>query len=102
MLYLANDQHHKQITVSLRDEDGRVLIRRQVSTRLEKIRAFLEQVCELAGEEGFTAIVEVCGFNDWFLELLSEFGCREIVRLHPEKRSSGWPGRSRPGAEGTR
>ena len=87
MLYLANDQHHKQITVSLRDEDGNVVLRRQVSTRPEKIRAFLEQVTQLAGEEGFMAIVEVCGFNDWFLALLAEYGCREIILLHPDKRS---------------
>lgn len=87
MLYLACDQHHKQITVSLRDEGGDVLMRRQVSTRPEKMTAFLEQIRELAGEEGFLAILEVCGFNDWFLELLSEYGCREIVLLQPEKRS---------------
>jgi transposase len=87
MLYLANDQHHKQITVSLRDEGGQVLCRRQVSTQPEKIAAFLGWVREQAGEEGFMAIVEVCGFNDWFLELLAAHGCREIVLLHPEKRS---------------
>ena len=33
------------------------------------------------------AIVEVCGFNDWFLKLLAEYGCREIVLVQPEKRS---------------
>ena len=26
-------------------------------------------------EGGFVAIVEVCGFNDWFLKLLAEYGC---------------------------
>jgi transposase len=87
LLYLANDQHHKQITVSLRDEEGNVLIRRQVSTRPEKIREFLEQVRDLAGEEGFMATVEVCGFNDWFLTLLEECGCREIVLVQPDKHS---------------
>jgi transposase len=30
-------------------------------------------------------IVEVCGFNDWLLELLREYGAKEIVLLHPEK-----------------
>ena len=87
MLYLANDQHHKQITVSLRDEAGKVLVRRQVSTTPERIRAFLDDVRKRAGEEGFMAIVEVCGFNDWFLELLREFECREIVLLQPGKQS---------------
>jgi transposase len=87
MLYLANDQHHKQITVSLRDEAGSVLVRRQVSTQPEKIRVFLEDVRQRAGEEGFMAIVEVCGFNDWFLALLAEYGCREIVLLQAGKQS---------------
>jgi transposase len=31
--------------------------------------------------------VEVCGFNDWFLKLLAEYGCREVVLVQPEKRS---------------
>lgn len=87
MLYLANDQHHRQITVSLRDEQGQVLCRRQVSTRPEKIREFLAWVQQQAGEEGYMAIVEVCGFNDWFLERLAAHGCREIILLHPDKRS---------------
>lgn len=33
------------------------------------------------------AIVEVCGFNDWLLERLTEAGCREVVLIHPGKRS---------------
>ena len=33
------------------------------------------------------AIVEVCGFNDWLVKLLTEYGCREIVLMQPEKRS---------------
>lgn len=87
MLYLGCDQHSKQITINLRDEAGTVLERRQVSTRPEKCRAFLESVRQRAGEAGYMAIVEVCGFNDWFLALLAEMGCREIVLLHPEKKS---------------
>lgn len=88
MLYLAIDQHRKQLTVNLRGEDGEVLLRRQVSTRWEEMRAFLGSVreqCLAAG--GFLVIVEVCGFNDWLLELLKEYGAREIVLLHPDKPS---------------
>ena len=33
------------------------------------------------------AIVEVCGFNDWLLKLLAEYGCRETILIQPEKRS---------------
>jgi transposase len=87
MLYLGIDQHHKQITVSIRDDGGTVIVRRQVSTQPDKIRAFLEDARREGREEGFMAVVEVCGFNDWLMELLAEFGCREIVLIHPEKRS---------------
>jgi transposase len=38
-------------------------------------------------EGGFVAIVEVCGFNDWLLQLLPEYGCRETVLIQPERRS---------------
>jgi hypothetical protein len=31
--------------------------------------------------------VEICGFNDWLLEMLRVYGCREAVLIQPEKRS---------------
>ncbi len=40
MLYLGIDQHARQITISLRNEDGDVIQARQVSTRPEKINEF--------------------------------------------------------------
>ena len=79
MLYLGIDQHHKQIMISLRNEEATVIQRRQVSTRPEKTRAFLNELRRQSGEEGFMAILEVCGFNDWLIVLLEEYGCREIV-----------------------
>ena len=85
MLYLGNDQHSKQITISLRNEDGKVIERRQVSTRPEKMNPFLSGLQQRAGEEGFMAILEVCGFNDWLIEYLRKWSCREIVLIHPEK-----------------
>jgi transposase len=88
MLYLAIDQHRKQLTVNLRQEDGGVLLRRQVSTRWPDVRAFLADVqARSAAAGGYLVIVEVCGFNDWLLELLHEYGAREVVLLHPEKPS---------------
>lgn len=88
MLYVGCDQHRKQITVCVLNEAGTSVCRRQVSTQPTKIREFLDRLRREAGEEGFMAIVEVCGFNDWFVELLREYGCREIVLIHPEKLSS--------------
>jgi transposase len=88
MLYLGIDQHRKQLTVNLRDEQGDVVLRRQVSTRWERVRAFFEDLrARSAPEGGFVAIVEVCGFSDWLLATLEEYGCGEIVLIQPEKRS---------------
>lgn len=89
MLYLAIDQHRKQLTVNLRQEDGDVLLRRQVSTRWTEVRAFLADVqARSAAVGGYLVIVEVCGFNDWLLVLLQEYGARDIVLLHPDKPPS--------------
>ena len=38
MLYVGIDQHGKQLTVSVRDESGNVILRRQVSTEWKKVR----------------------------------------------------------------
>jgi transposase len=88
MLYLAIDQHSKQLTVNVRNESGSVVLRKQVSTRGSATREFLERLAEQAGPDGYLAIVEVCGFNDWLLELLPQCGCRDIVLVQP-----GQPGR---------
>jgi transposase len=88
MLYLGIDQHAKQLTVCQRDEAGDVVLRRQVSTQPEKVRAFMENVRQAAEQHGgFVAIVEVCSFNEWLVKLLPEFGCQEVVVVQPEKRS---------------
>jgi transposase len=88
MLYLAIDQHRKQLTVNLRNETGDVLLKRQVSTEWARVRDFLTEVQKQAlPEGGFVAILEVCGFNDWLLKLLVEYGCRETILIQPEKRS---------------
>lgn len=87
MLYLGIDLHGKQLTISLRGEDGEVLLRRQVSTRGQEPRGFLEEVAERAGESGYVAILEVCGFHDWLTELLAVCGCREVVLIQAEKRN---------------
>lgn len=83
MLYLAIDQHSKQLTVNVRDESGHVLQRKQVSTRFSAPREFLQSLAARSGSDGFAAIVEVCGFNDWLLDLLPLCGCRETVLVQP-------------------
>jgi len=45
----------------------------------EKIRAFFADLKERsAGEDGFMAIVEVCGMNPWLIDMLHEYRCREL------------------------
>jgi hypothetical protein len=88
MLYLAIDQHRKQLTVNLRDEAGQILLRRQVSTRWEPVKTFFGDLKERATPDGgYVAIVEVCGFNDWLLKLLSASGCRQVIVVQPERQS---------------
>jgi hypothetical protein len=70
MLYLGIDLHSKQFTISLRGEDGEVLLRRQVSTCGEEPQRFLKEVARRAGVAGYVAILEVCGFHDWLAGLL--------------------------------
>jgi len=86
MLYVGIDQHRKQLTVSVRDESGSVVLRRQVSTRWEKVRAFFSEIRDLAAEDGgYLAVVEVCGFNHWLIALLGEHGCRQTIVVQPEE-----------------
>lgn len=85
MLYLGIDQHSKQITVCVRDDAGEVVCRRQVSTTWDKVRAFFDDLVQRDAD--FMAVIEVCGFNDWLITMLREYGCREIVLIHPEKTS---------------
>jgi transposase len=88
MLYLAIDVHGKQLTVNVRNEVGETIVRRQVSTQWDRVRKFLAELAEQAASEGgFVAILEVCGFHDWVVKLLEEYGCRETVLVQPDRRS---------------
>lgn len=84
MLYLGIDQHSKQLTVNVREESGEIVLRKQVSTRGNAPREFLTQLQQRSAD-GYAAIVEVCGFNDWLLDLLPHCGGREIVLIQPSK-----------------
>ena len=88
MLYLGIDQHARQITISLRDEDGDVQQGRQVSTQPEKIHAFFQQLTRerLRNDESFVAVLEVCGFNDWLIRMLYDYRCQKVILIQPEER----------------
>jgi transposase len=88
MLYLGIDQHARQITISLRDENGDVVQARQVSTRSEKIHAFFQQLTRerLRSDESFVAVLEVCGFNDWLIRMLRDYRCHKVILIQPDDR----------------
>jgi hypothetical protein len=88
MLYLGIDQHARQITISLRDENGDVLQARQVSTQPERINAFFQQLTRerLRNGESFVAVLEVCGFNDWLIRMLHDYGCHKVILIQPDDR----------------
>jgi hypothetical protein len=75
MLYLGIDQHARQITISLRDDNGDVVQARQVSTEPQKINAFFQRLTRerLRKGETFVAVLEVCGFNDWLIRMLQDY-----------------------------
>ena len=88
MLYLGIDQHARQITISLRDEDGDILLARQVSTQPAKIHAFFQQLTRrrLTNGESFVAVLEVCGFNEWLIRMLKDYRCHKVILIQPEER----------------
>ena len=87
MLYIGIDQHRKQLTVSVRDESGNTVLRRQVSTQWQKVREFFAEIRERSTSEGgYLVLLEVCGFNHWLLQLLTEYGCREAIVVQPEEQ----------------
>ena len=88
MLYLGIDQHARQITISFRDDHGDVLLARQVSTHPEKIQAFFQQLTRerLRADESFVAVLEVCGFNDWLIQMLHDYRCHKVILIQPEDR----------------
>jgi transposase len=88
MFYLGIDQHARQLTVSLRDENGDVLLARQVSTEPKKVQAFFQQLTRERLRDGasFVAVLEVCGFNDWLICLLQNYRCHKVILIQPEER----------------
>jgi transposase len=88
MLYLGIDQHARQLAVSLRGENGDVLLARQVSTEPDRIHAFFGQLTRdrLRDGESFVAVLEVCGFNDWLIRMLQDYRCSKVILIQPEER----------------
>ena len=88
MLYLGIDQHARQITISLRDDSGDVIQSRQVSTRPEKVTAFFDDLTRrrARNDESLVAVLEVCGFNDWLIEMLRDYRCEKVILIQPNEQ----------------
>ena len=87
ILYLGIDQHARQLSISLRDEQGDFLQAVQDSTQPEKIQEFLTKLiqdCVRMGES-FIAVLEVCGLNDWLIRLLHDYRCHKVILIQPEE-----------------
>jgi len=89
MLYLAIDQHKTQLTINIRNEQGDVMQKGQISTTHADIDDFFVTFAKKARKHrGYMAIIEVCGFNDWLLEKLTKTRCSEIVVVQPEQSAT--------------
>ena len=88
MLYVAIDQHERHLTICTRDEQGDIVLRRQVSTRWEQIDRFLESLGARSDDHGgYVAVMEVCGFNGWLIQRLKQWGCKRVYVIKAPDRA---------------
>ena len=91
MLYLGIDQHARQITISLRDENGDVLQARQVSTEPEKIQAALKAT-DLKADQlmiGYNGVkFDDTGQNILASTFLIQLKGKEYVSVWPADRAT--------------
>ena len=88
MLYVGIDQHKKYLTICVRNEQGDIESQRQVSTKWDKIDQFLESMQEQANKgNGYVAVIEVCGFNEWLIKRLEQYGCKQVYIIKAPERS---------------
>lgn len=90
MLYVGIDLHKRSVTVCVRNEQGDIVLRRQVGTSWAEMDRFLEALQERARPDGgYQAVLEVCGFHDWLLRRLGRWGCSKayVVAAPPRVRN---------------
>jgi transposase len=87
MLYVGIDQHKRHLTICIRDEQGEIVLRRQVKTTWTEVDRFLGLLQAWSEpDNGYVAILEVCGFNDWLIERLNRLGCSQVYVIAPPTR----------------
>jgi len=87
MLYIGIDVHKRYLTISMRDEQGNVLVRRSVQTTWGHVERFLEDLQERAADQGgYVVMLEVCGFEHWLVRQLERHGCHGVHVVAPKER----------------
>lgn len=87
MLFVGIDQHKRHLTICVRDEQGEIILRRQVSTKWEEVDRFLALLQERGAEHGgYVAVMEVCGFNGWLIKRLEQWGCKRVYVISAPDR----------------
>ena len=87
MLFVGIDQHKRHLTVSVRDQQGEIVLRRQVRTRWEEVDRFLGLLQEKGtAHKGYVAVMEVCGFNGWLIKRLTQWGCGRVCVISAPER----------------
>ena len=88
MLYLGIDQHARQLTVSLRGENGDVLLARQVSTEPDRVQAFFTQLTrDRLGEGSRSQPSWGCaGSTTDLVRMLHVCRCRWVILSQPDER----------------
>ena len=90
MLFVGIDQHKRHLTICVRNEQGQIVLRRQVSTQWAAIEKFLTSLQHRSGPHGgYVAILEVCGFHGWLVDHLSRWGCHRsyVISAPPAIRT---------------
>lgn len=98
MPYVGIDQHKRHLTICVRNEQGDIVFRQQVSTGGKKIDGFLEKRQDDAGQVGgYVAVLEVCGSFVSCWDTWSCTCCATIPRCgRGIQRSNGVAGRTSP------
>ena len=90
MLYVGIDLHKRSLAVCVRNEQGDIVLRREVSTGWTEMDRFLAALQERARPEGgYLAVMEVCGFHGWLLKRLGKWGCSRayVIKAPPQVRN---------------
>ena len=82
MLYVGIDQHKHHLSLSVRNDQGNIILTQQVSTGWGEVDRFLESLqSRAAGTGGYVAVMEVCGFNHWLIKRLKRWGCQRVYLI---------------------